>query len=172
MALWAVGVQIPPPTRQLPAEIQRAPEPARPPAPPFPPELPRRGSCPALTRNPRATDSCAWPAASPRVGQHPAASTRGLASRAGIDHHVAQPMGSGRSYGPKSAHWKGLSRAGSMLARQSQLDGVLAGGEPMTIAISSPFVSTIVDGGSWVCWRPRTSLSSCPADSNPLHTRV
>ena len=28
----------------------------------------------------------------------------------------------------------------------------LAGGEPMTIAISSPFVSTIVDGGSWVCW--------------------
>jgi len=39
-----------------------------------------------------------------------------------------------------------------MLARQSQLDGMLAGGEPMTIAISSPFVSTIVAGGSWVCW--------------------
>jgi hypothetical protein len=36
-----------------------------------------------------------------------------------------------------------------MLARQSQLDGIIAGGEPITIAISSPFSRMMVEIG-WV----------------------
>jgi hypothetical protein len=32
-----------------------------------------------------------------------------------------------------------------MLARQSQLEGIVAIGEPITIAISSPFFSTMVE---------------------------
>jgi hypothetical protein len=50
---------------------------------------------------------------------------------------------------PKSAHCAGFSIAGSMLARQSQLDGIVGGGEPITIAISSPFFRTMVEIG-WV----------------------
>ena len=37
-----------------------------------------------------------------------------------------------------------------MLARQSQLEGIVAGGEPITIAISSPFFRTMVEIGSGV----------------------
>jgi hypothetical protein len=60
----------------------------------------------------------------------------------------ADPVHAGTCW-PKSSHCAGFSIVGSMLARQSQLEGIVAGGEPITIAISSPFFRTMVEIG-WV----------------------
>jgi hypothetical protein len=60
----------------------------------------------------------------------------------------ADPVQAGPCW-PKSSHCAGFSIVGSMLARQSQLEGIVAGGEPITIAISSPFFRTMVEIG-WV----------------------
>ena len=49
---------------------------------------------------------------------------------------------------PKSAHWAGFSILGLILARQSQAAGMVAGGEPITSAISRPFVKAMVGMGS------------------------